>query len=165
MLTGLIICNVQQTSRQKVIMVMSDETDQFCVHSLHWHRAVQVSAAFLHLQRFTQPFLHLHESSSRQEWAASGRSPVWLVPSLPTLDPSPTGSWRQYQYREQHLSLNMTSLLCYPVYMFLQSSLGWRNMLYICFFAKGFLRAPVIDRNDKPLNGVQNISWYELRCR
>ena len=131
--------------------------------SSHWHRVVQSSAAFLHLQRFTQPLLHLHESSSRKVWAASGRSRVWLVPSLLTLDPSPTGCWRQYWCREQHLALTMTSLVCCPLYMFLQSSLGWWNMLYIMFLCKEFPSSlvyvcacgcPVIDQNDKPLNGV-----------
>jgi len=46
---------------------------QFWVHSpSHKHRAVHSSTAFLHLQRFTQPFLHLHENSSLQVWAACG---------------------------------------------------------------------------------------------
>ena len=137
-------------------MVMSDKHDQFCVHSLHWHRAVQSGATFMHLLCFMQPFLHLHESSSWQVWAASGRSPVWLVPSLPTLDPSPTGCLWRYQCREQHLALNMTSLVCCPLYMFLQSSLDWRNMLYICFFAKSFLRPP-FNSND-----FKNIHWKKV---
>ena len=38
---------------------------QFCEHSpSHAHRAVHSSAAFLHLQRPTQPFLHLHDTNS-----------------------------------------------------------------------------------------------------
>ena len=40
-------------------------------------RAVQSSAAFLHLQRFTQAFLHLHDSSSWQVWAACGNLVQW----------------------------------------------------------------------------------------
>ena len=32
------------------------------------------SAAFLHSQPFTQPFLHLHETSSQQAFDASGKA-------------------------------------------------------------------------------------------
>ena len=156
-------------------MVMSDEHDQFCVHSpSHWLRAVQPSAAFFYLQQFKQPLLHLHESSSQQVWAASGRCPVWLVPSIPTHDPLSTGCWWQQRSREQHLALNMTNLVCCPLYKFLHSSFGWWNMSYIMFLCKEFPSSlvcvcacgcPNIYQNDKPLNGVENISRYELRCR
>ena len=57
-----------------------------CVNSvntldpLHKHTAVQSRAAFLHLQRPTQPFLHLHDTSSWQALEASGKvaQAVWF---------------------------------------------------------------------------------------
>ena len=37
---------------------------QFCEHSpSHVHGTVHSSAAFLHLQRLTQPILHLHDTT------------------------------------------------------------------------------------------------------
>ena len=47
--------------------------NQFFKHSpAHAHIAVYSSASFVHLQFFTQPSLHIHDTSSYQAFEASG---------------------------------------------------------------------------------------------
>ena len=148
---------------------------QFLMHSpSHRHRAVQSGAAFLHLQRFTQPFLHLHDSSSRQVWL-----PVVILSSgahtaPPLFWSTPAGCRRQLWCREQHLAPYMTSLVGCPLNVLFQSCLGWRNQLHIVLPCKKFLACIVnvcactcsaVQEDDKSLNGVQDLFWYVTWCR
>ena len=71
------------------------------------------------------------------------------------------------------LAPHMTSLVGCSPHMLFQSCPGWRDLLYIvlpckeippCLVSVCACVGPVIQQDDKPLNGTHDIFWYVIWC-